>query len=121
MISHNPGTASHVSNLSVIIALFVVRQVKRCIDKAEVREQSLCGYFNCQTEQIIIRIFRIIVDSFFNLENLYRENGGLSISKSDIGNLQKILHGHSCFRRSTGSVVNGTERHLGACSGIHGI
>lgn len=91
MISHNSGTASHVGNLGVIIALFVVRQVKRCINKTEVREQSLCGYFNCQTEQIIIRITRIIVDSFFYFENLYRKNGSLTISKSDIVTFRRFF------------------------------
>ena len=88
MISHNTGTASHVSNLRVIVTFFIVRKVKWCIDKAEVREQPLCRYFDGQTEQIIVRISRVIVDTFFYFKDLYRENSSFAISKSYIRHLQ---------------------------------
>ena len=116
MISHNTGTASHVSNLRVIVTFFIVRKVK-----AEVREQPLCRYFNGQTEQIIVRISRIIVDTFFYFKDLYRENSSFAISKSYIRHLQKIFHSHPRFRTGTGSVVDGAERYLRTGSGIHGI
>ena len=121
MIAHDSGTAAHIGNLCVIVPFFIILQIKRCINKTEIREQTLCRYFDSQTEQIIVGVTRIIIDSLFYFKDLYRENSSLSIAKADICYFQKILHGHACFRRSTGSIVDRTERYLCTGSGIHRI
>ena len=121
MIAQNSGTTAHVSNFCIRIAFFIVSKVKRCINETEIRKQSLGGSCDSQLEQIIIRIVHIVIDPFFYLENLHRENRSFACPQSVHGGIQKIAYDHTAFRRGVCSIINGRERHLGSGSGMHGI
>ena len=120
-VAHNPGTAAHICHLGVIIPRLVILQVKRCIQKAEIREQPLGGGLHGLLEQIVVRIPRIVVDTFLDLENLHRENRRLTIAKPSLGSLQQVAHHHPRLRGGIRAVVDGAERHLGTGTGIHGV
>ena len=73
-IADDTGTAAHVGSLGLRMSRLVILRVERCIKEREVREQTLCRHTHSQLEQVIVGIFRIVVDTFLYLEDVNREN-----------------------------------------------
>ena len=67
--SEDAGAAAHGSDFGAIVTWFVILEVVWCIDKAEVREQALGGYFHRKLEEVVVWIAWVVVDSLFNLED----------------------------------------------------
>ena len=59
----------------------VVLQVIWCVDEREVREQTLCGDFAGELEDVVVGILGIIVDAFLYLEYLNREDWRFAVSE----------------------------------------
>ena len=73
------------------MTLLVVLDIERCVQEGEVREQALCGYAARQTEQIIVRIARIVVHAFLDLKDVNREDRGLAVAQTCLGGEQNLL------------------------------
>ena len=52
----NSGTAAHISDLAVGVALFIIVQVVWSVDEGEVGEKSLCRYAAGQLEEVVVAV-----------------------------------------------------------------
>ena len=104
-IADDTGTAAHVSSLGLRMSRLVVLCVERRIQEREVREQTLCRHTHCQFEQVIVRVSRIVVDAFLDLENVNREDGSLTIAQTCLCCQQQALHGQTAFLGGIGTIV----------------
>ena len=120
-IAHNPGTASHISNLGIIITRLIILEIKRCIQEAEIREQSLRRGSYCHLEKVIVRVTWIIIYTLLDLKNLYGENWSFAISEAIHGSIKKIPYYHTCLYRCISSIIYRAEWNLSSSTGIHGL
>ena len=121
MVAHDPCAAAHVGNLGVVIAGLVVLQIKGSVDEAEVGEQPLGGGADGQLEQVVVGVAGVVVDPFLDFKNLDGEDGGFPVAQAGFRSQQQVADHHAGLRGSVGAVVYGTERHLGAGPGVHGV
>ena len=121
MVAHDPGAAAHVSHFGVVVAGFIVLQIKGGVDEAEIGEQPLGGGADGQLEQVVVGVAGIVVDPFLDFENLDREDGGFPVAQTGLRGQQQVADHHAGFGGSVGAVVYGAERHLGAGPGVHGV
>ena len=99
----------------------VILEIERCVNKSEVRKQTLCTDLHRQFEQVIIRVIGIIVDSLLDTENLNREDRCFAMTESCFCSKQKLLNSKTTFPRCICAIVNRAERNLSAGTGMHGI
>ena len=104
-MAHDARTAPHVRHLGVIIAGFIVLQVERGVQKAEIREQTLGGAAQRVAEQVIVRVALVVVDALLDFENLNRENGCFAVAEPRFRSAEQVVHGHSALRRGIRAVV----------------
>ncbi len=91
----------------------------RRVNKAEIREKAHCRSLHGQLEQVIVRVFRIIVEPFLDLENLHGKDRSFAVAKAGLGGQEQVFDDHTAFRGGIRAIVYGAERHLGAGAGIH--
>ena len=58
-------------------------------------------------EQIVVRIFFVVVDAFLDLEDVDREDACLTVSEACIQCQQDVLDGHPALRSGVSTVVDG--------------
>ena len=120
-VAEHAGAAAHVGYFGVVVARFVVLQVVGRVQKTEVGEESQGGNLHGQLEKIVVGVLRIIVDAFLDLEDLHGEDGGFAVAEARLGGQQQVSGGHAAFGGNVGAVVDGTEGHLRAGAGVHGV
>ena len=120
-VAHYPRAAAHISHLAVVIPRFIVSQVEGSVQKAEIGEKPLGRSADGQLKQVVIGILRVVVNPFFDLENLHGENGGFPVAQTRLCGQQQVAHNHSAFRRGIRAIIHRAEGHLGAGPGIHGV
>ena len=101
------------------MSLFVILEVERCVKEREVREKTLCGNSACKLKQIVVRIARVEVYAFLNLENVYREDRCFAVSEACFCGKQYVFHNHSALRRGVCAVVQRAKRYLSTCTAVH--
>ena len=97
-VGHNTRAAAHVADLGLRMTRLVILQVKRRIEEREIREHALRGNAACQLEQVVVRVALVVVDAFLDLENMNRENRGLTVSQTGLGREQQLLHDQTALR-----------------------
>ena len=103
------------------MTLPVILQIKRRIQKREVREEPLCRNLARQPEQIVVGVLRLIVDSLFDLEDMDWEDRGFPVSQPFPLCQQDAADDQPALRRGVGAVVEGAERGLRSGTGVHGV
>ena len=121
VVADDPGAAAHIGALGVRIAGLIILQIKGSIQEGEIGEQPLGGGFHGQTEQVVVGVAGVIVDAFLDLEDLHREDAGLSFAQPGLCGLQQGFHDHPSLRGGVGAVVDGGKGHLCAGSCIHKV
>jgi len=120
-VADDPGPAAHIGDFGFRLAGFVVLQIERGIEKREIGEQPLGADPAGELEQVVVRVARVIVDSFLQFEDLDRKNRCLAITEPGFGRQHDVFHYHAAFGGRVGAVINGAERHLGAGAAMHGV
>ena len=121
VVGDDAGAAAHVCRLGLRMSRLVVRDVERCVDEREVREQTLGRDADRQLEQVVVRVARVVVDALLDLEDVDREDRGLAVAQTRLGGEQQALHDQSALRRGVRAVVERRERNLCAGAGVHGV
>ena len=103
------------------MTLLVVAQIERRVDEREVREEPLCRYAAGETEQIVVRVARVVVHALLDLEYLYREDRSLAVAESGVGGFEQALHDESALRRRVHAVVQRAERNLRSGARVHSV
>ena len=115
------SAAAHGRNFSAIVARNVVFKVERSVDEDEVREEALRGNFHAALEEVVVRIFRVVVDTFFNFEDRNREDWGFAVAKTSFSRVEESLRDKATRSGRVGAEVNRSERNLSASAGMHSI
>ena len=120
-VAHDPGAAAHVGDFRVVVVGAIILLVKGRVQEAEIGKEPLGGGFHGQLEEVVVGFAGFIVNPFFDLEDLHRENGGFAISQTCFCRQEEVLYDHARFGGSVGAVVYGAEGDLRAGPGIHGV
>ena len=120
-IAHHAGAAAHGRHLGFGMAGLVVLQVKGRVQEHIVREQTPRAHLAGELEQIVVGIALVIVDPFFDLEDVDRENAGFAMAQTRIGRFQNVADDHTALGAGVGTVVDAAERRLRARTGVHGV
>ena len=120
-IGDDTGAAAHVDHFGLRPAGLIELQVVRRVKEREVGEQPLGADAAGQLEQVVVRVGRIVVDAFLDLEDLNRKNRRFAVTETGFGRQQDVAGHHPAFRRNVGAVIDRAERHLGAGPAVHGV
>ena len=119
--TEDASAAAHGCELSVWIALLVVLEVVRRVEEAEVREETLSGYFHAALKEIVVWIFWVVVDAFLDLENGDWKDWRLMMAKTVHGCFEKHLRNEAARFGSIRTEVNRGEWNLSASTAVHSI
>ena len=120
-ISHHTSSAAHICNLCLRMTGLIILEIEWSINESEVGKKPLSTYLHCQFKQVIVRVVRIIVDTFLDSENLNREDRSFAVSESCLCSKEKLLDSEATFPGCICTIVNRAEWDLSACTGMHGV
>ena len=95
--------------------------VESRVEIYEVREETACRHFACQSVQIVIGVFGKVVHAFLLLPYLDRENGGGAVAYPLICGVEKFAYHAAPLCRGVGAVIYGTEHNLVAATRVDGV
>ena len=119
--AENAGAAAHSGNFGAVVAGFIILQIERCVNESEIRKETLGGNFHTAFKEVVIGIFGIVIDAFFDLEDGDGENGSFALAETFIGGLEEIFADEAARGGSVSAEVNRGEGDLGAGARVHGV
>ena len=120
-VADDPGTAAHVGDLRLRVALLIILQVEGGVQEGEVWKQAPGGAADGQLEQVVVGLAGVVIDPFLHPEDLNGENGGLPAAQPGLGGQHDVFHHHAPLRGGIHAVIDGREGGLGPGPGVHGV
>ena len=105
----------------MVITWLIVLKVKWSVDKSKVREEAFCGNFHTALEEVVVWIFWIIVNTFFDFENADWENWSFTFTKTIHSCFKQVFADETTSWSNISTEVNRSEWHLSTSTRVHSV
>ena len=109
VFEHACATAhcSHFVKVAVgVVGLPLLVLVECCVEVDKVGEESAGGYLAGKFIEVVVAVFRQIVDAAFFLPYLYGEYCCSAIANAFVSGVEQFAHNASTFSRRVGAIVD---------------